>query len=182
MCGVVVVSRGWCWSPVLLVLWRNSCHRHILDVGGGVMGLWVSAEYYLRLFSFFARMSPKPPSARSSSSRLQQQRQYHAKHHALLQVRGGDASPLATTRQVGATVVLQSTAVATAVNYSYKATTTQELSTKQRYWRIARELGLHVWPSVPKKEGAQKKQQQRTRRSSCQCCRKCSLNCQQFML
>ncbi|KAL7542829.1 hypothetical protein ACHAXR_012408 [Thalassiosira sp. AJA248-18] len=104
-------------------------------------------------------MTTATPSPRNS--RLQQQRQYHAKYHALLQVRGGDASPLSTTRQVGATVVLQSTAAAaTAVNGSCKATATaspQELSTKQRYWRIARELGLHVWPSVPKKEGAPKK-------------------------
>eukprot|EP00579_Thalassiosira_antarctica_P032695 CAMPEP_0201994348 /NCGR_PEP_ID=MMETSP0905-20130828/2218_1 /ASSEMBLY_ACC=CAM_ASM_000554 /TAXON_ID=420261 /ORGANISM="Thalassiosira antarctica, Strain CCMP982" /LENGTH=787 /DNA_ID=CAMNT_0048549301 /DNA_START=78 /DNA_END=2441 /DNA_ORIENTATION=- len=61
-----------------------------------------------------------------------------------LQVRGGGG----TTLEASSSAALRSTA--DAVNGS------REVSTRERYWRIARELGQHVWPSVPKKAPKQK--------------------------
>jgi len=65
----------------------------------------------------------------ASSFRVQ-----HLKHFKSLQVRGGETSPLSAT--------------SSAVNAKEVA----EVSTQQRYYRIAKELGRHVWPSVPSKK------------------------------
>ena len=62
----------------------------------------------------------------------------YAKYHSLLQVRGGgDAA--------------SSTATSAAINgVSSVSTVKQEIiSTRQRYLKIAKELGRHVWPKVP---------------------------------
>ena len=54
----------------------------------------------------------------------------YLKHFKSLQVRGGETAPLSatTTKEV------------------------EEVSTQQRYYRITKELGRHVWPSVPSKK------------------------------
>ena len=63
-----------------------------------------------------------------------------------LQVRGGSSVSVA-----GSTSSLQTTSM------NGVATTKKEVSTKHRYWRIAKELGRHVWPStVTEKEHERK--------------------------
>ncbi len=60
------------------------------------------------------------------------------KYRLLTSVRGGDNALDASS---GATTALKATAAAG----------TPPITTRQRYWRIARELGNHVWPKVPPK-------------------------------
>lgn len=57
-----------------------------------------------------------------------------------LRVRGGS-----TELSLASSTSLQTTST---INGAPVATTKQEVSTKQRYWRIAKELGRHVWPST----------------------------------
>lgn len=65
----------------------------------------------------------------------------YAKYHSLLQVRGGGDA-------------VSSTATSAAINgVSSVSTVKQEIiSTRQRYLKIAKELGRHVWPKVPPKQ------------------------------
>ena len=58
-----------------------------------------------------------------------------------LGVRGGST----TSSLASSTSFLQTTST---INGAPVATTKQDVSTKQRYWRIAKELGRHVWPST----------------------------------
>lgn len=82
--------------------------------------------------------------AHSSSSiscnRFLHDKDENKKYHLLTSVRGGDAVTVPRT-------TLQATAT---------AAESTSITTRQRYWRIARELGNHVWPKVPPK--ATKKQ------------------------
>jgi ATP-binding cassette subfamily B (MDR/TAP) protein 7 len=64
-------------------------------------------------------------------------RSYENEYRLLTSVRGGDSA-------------LDETSGATALKAT-AAAGTPPITTRQRYWRIARELGNHVWPKVPPK-------------------------------
>lgn len=80
------------------------------------------------------------------------------KYHLLTSVRGGDVVTVSRTSPALAATAAASTS-STAVGASSSTTTalqatataSETTTTRQRYWRIARELGNHVWPKVPPK-------------------------------
>ena len=74
------------------------------------------------------------------------------KYPLLTLVRGGSAPTVTSKSAVASSSTsLQATTAA--------AAETAQLSTRQRYWRIARELGNHVWPKVPPKATKTNKKQ-----------------------
>jgi hypothetical protein len=55
-----------------------------------------------------------------------------------------------------ASVSSRSYSTATALNNASAAAPPPTINTRQRYWRIAKELGNHVWPKVPRKKCIEK--------------------------
>ena len=74
--------------------------------------------------------------AAASSSRLRINRHHHHHRHRSLIVRGGGGDGVLTT--TATTLMAAASTSATALPI-----------TRHRYWRIARELGQHVWPAIP---------------------------------
>eukprot|EP00985_Skeletonema_marinoi_P003005 scaffold1242_cov139-Skeletonema_marinoi.AAC.1 len=84
-------------------------------------------------------------------------------YRLLTSVRGGDVLTVPRTAPASTSASSKSSTAAgsgglttTALQATATAAETAPINTRQRYWRIARELGNHVWPKVPPK--AQKKQ------------------------
>mmetsp|Transcript_26846 Transcript_26846/g.38368 ORF Transcript_26846/g.38368 Transcript_26846/m.38368 type:complete len:782 (+) Transcript_26846:97-2442(+) len=97
-----------------------------------------------------------------SGNRFLHNNDENKKYHLLTSVRGGDVvtvprtSPaLAAAASRSSTAGSASSSTTTALHATATATA-ETTTTRQRYWRIARELGNHVWPKVPPK--ARKKQ------------------------
>ena len=73
----------------------------------------------------------------------------------VLVVASCEALVSASTSSAAASVSSRSYSTATALNAS-AAAPPPTINTRQRYWRIAKELGNHVWPKVPPKKCIQK--------------------------
>ncbi len=80
------------------------------------------------------------------------------KYHLLTSVRGGDVVTVPQTSPVltAASAASRSSSAVSVSTTALHAAAAETTTTRQRYWRIARELGNHVWPKVPPKP--QKKQ------------------------
>jgi ABC-type transport system involved in Fe-S cluster assembly fused permease/ATPase subunit len=116
--------------------------------GGGILLVALLAAA-----SFFSPLCDALVTASSTSSVSSNRFPHNAPATSRIASSTGSSTPTTTTNNKALK------ATASAVNGGASNTVAPIITTRQRYWRIARELGNHVWPKVPPKIRQEQQQQ-----------------------